>query len=544
MTALHRTLRRVALTGALAAMLSILLGLLSASPAAAHAELVSSNPANGARLDGPPPTVRLSFTESVHLIPGGIRLIGPHGRTIATPDPAGVGHTVTLPMPGNLADGAYTVSWRVVSSDGHPVAGALSFGVGADADPAVVAAQSRSEVTAPWPVVTARWTGYLTFSLLAGVFGFLLWCTPGSPPAPVLQVLTRCALVGGMAAALMTVLLQGPYTAGVSASNLVNPWLLRDTLTTPFGSAMLLRLTLYIALSVLAWQLPGLMSQPLRWIVPAGLVALATTIAAAGHGAATGPLDLVVVTTHVLAAGVWVGGLVVLVALGASVEHRAWHRFSTLAMTSVLAVVVTGVLNSLRHVHAVDQLFVTRYGLLLLAKLTLVGAVVVAAAISRHRVGARRSPLRSVRTEAVITVGVLAITAMLSMTTPPPRDSTPANAATSAGRPTPVNAAVQMSLRQGRQAGLAVLPAGTTGSRLHLFLTDRAGRPLRVTRVELKVTNPGRGVANLPVPLTRRKALWVADYRFPFPGRWKAILTVEDTSGTAVLTTGDFTVVG
>ena len=63
---------RVVLLG----LLGVLFALLFASPAAAHAELVRITPANGAQLKTPPTEVQMTFTESVNLIDGGIRLLG------------------------------------------------------------------------------------------------------------------------------------------------------------------------------------------------------------------------------------------------------------------------------------------------------------------------------------------------------------------------------------------------------------------------------------------------------------------------------------
>ena len=53
---------------ALAATLAVLLSLLFASPAAAHAELVNTTPANGTQLTKPPTEVQMTFTESVNLL--------------------------------------------------------------------------------------------------------------------------------------------------------------------------------------------------------------------------------------------------------------------------------------------------------------------------------------------------------------------------------------------------------------------------------------------------------------------------------------------
>ncbi|MCW2822344.1 MAG: Copper resistance protein CopC [Marmoricola sp.] len=156
-------LGRAVRCGIVPMVLAAVFGLGLVTPASAHAELVRSTPANGARLDTPPPQIRLRFTESVNLIEGGMRLVGPGGATVTTAAPVSAGHTVTWPMPEDLPAGSYVVTWRVISSDGHPVSGAFSFGVGAAADvipdSATWSITGASVSTATWPVMAARLAG-------------------------------------------------------------------------------------------------------------------------------------------------------------------------------------------------------------------------------------------------------------------------------------------------------------------------------------------------------------------------------------------------
>ena len=238
-----------------------------------------------------------------------------------------------------------------------------------------------------------------------------------------MQRLLRVGIVGGLLATLAGLLLQGPYTVGSPLSQLLDPLLVRDTVATPFGTAMVRRLALYAAIRVLVWRLPALVHRPIRWLVPAGVVGIALTIASTGHGNGSGRLlDLGMVALHTLTAGIWAGGLAVLAVLGRTVERREWLRFGTLAMGCVLALVATGSLNSFRKLTAVEQLWETTYGLVLGAKLVLV-ANLAAAAVSRRRLQQERAPRQSVRIEGGLLVGVLVATALLSMTSPPPQGS-------------------------------------------------------------------------------------------------------------------------
>jgi hypothetical protein len=174
----------------------------------------------------------------------------------------------------------------------------------------------------------------------------------------------------------------------------------------------------------------------------------------------------------------------------------------------------------------------------------LVAGTLVAAAVSRHRLQQNRVPLISVRLEVALTVAILAVTALLSMTAPPPREAEP-NILTDPGAGSAAaNAAVQLYLGDQGNASLTIVPATTTASHLHLVFADGHKRPLPATRVTLKVANPGRDIAPIAIPMSMRDGAWVGNYRFPFPGIWKIILTVDGIGPSAVVTTGEITIRG
>jgi len=538
---LPRSLRR-ALTAVVLAV--AVLALAPSSPASAHAELVASTPSNGDRLSKPPAQVTLTYTESVNLIDGGIRLVDSLGDPVSTPAPSVDGHTVRWPMPSGLPNGKYLVSWRVVSADGHPVQGAFSFGIGVDAQ-GVVGAGSDAPASAPTPVVLIRFAGYLAFSLLIGVVAFVTWCSPSSRKDPTAHLLGRIALVAGLVTTAAGLLVQGPYVAAVGWSKMFDVDLLQQTAASPFGQALLWRLALYGALFFAVWMLEWLEPVIARWLVGAGIVALAVTFAASGHGAGSGRvLDLAVDAVHVLAAGIWVGGLAVLAIAGRSVERRAYQQFSMLAMVSVLALISSGVINAVLRFDAVSQVWQTRYGVILIVKVLVVGLALGVAAASRRILHQDRTPGRTVRLEAVITVVVVAITAVLTLTTPPPTLAAQPGAAAAANRSTASDGTATMKLGQGRTAKLLVTPPTTAGSRLILTLRDARNRPLAVNRVALQVGLPARKVAGLQVPLRPRGGVWVGSFAFPVEGAWKATLTVTDKSLAAVVAVGDIQIGG
>ena len=116
-----------------AALFALVLALW-AGGAAAHAVLLETDPADGARLSAAPAAVVLRFNESV--APVSARLVTASGALHAqgTLSGLGFGYPIEIPLPAALAAGGHYVVWRVASADTHPIAGTLAFSVGG-ADP-------------------------------------------------------------------------------------------------------------------------------------------------------------------------------------------------------------------------------------------------------------------------------------------------------------------------------------------------------------------------------------------------------------------------
>jgi copper transport protein len=541
-TRLPRPLRALRAAVALVAALLVLLAgqVLVAGPVFAHAELVSSSPANGQQLSRAPDAVTMRFTERVGLIGDRIRLIDTTTRKrVPTPEPVAEGSTIRLPLPGDLPDGAYLVTWRVVSADSHPISGAFSFGVGRVR--AAPVPEGGGVLRAPWPLPVVRWIGYLGFALVAGVVAFVALCWPGGRsdrrPALLLQAGLQC----GAAATLAGLLLQGPYLTAEPLSHVFDPSLMGQVAHTTFGAWTQLRLLLYLAMAGVLWRAGALERRADRCGAALGVVALAVTFPGTGHAAASGHLlDPVVDGAHLLAAGVWVGGLATLAVLswapGPRPSADAWARFSRLALASVLVVVTTGTINAVLRLDAFDQLWGSAYGQVLLVKLALVAVALAGAAVSRRRVAGGLDAWRSVRFEAAGTVAVLAVTAVLGLTAPPP-DSGPGSPSAQSASATR-RTTVRMELGQGRHAELGVEGLGTTGSTLSLSLYAADRSPLQARRISLSATLPDRDLGPIDVPLRRDAAGWSGSFTFPFAGRWRLNLTVAEHHLGAVVTAG------
>ena len=116
------------------------------SVACAHAEVVATDPVDGARLPISPASVSVTFNEHVTLAPGGLRVVRPDGTLADTGDEVVAGATVSQAIEP-LPDGWYVMAWSIISDDGHVVHGSATFAVG-DADAAARPTPSESRLAA------------------------------------------------------------------------------------------------------------------------------------------------------------------------------------------------------------------------------------------------------------------------------------------------------------------------------------------------------------------------------------------------------------
>ncbi len=123
------TLRGPAVTAATAAGFAVAafsLTMALASQASAHASLISSTPDDGATITQAPTQLELTFDENIRQ-PSTIIVIAPDRKHVENGPTQILNATVTQPLDEITTAGRYTMAYRVISADGHPVSGQLTF---------------------------------------------------------------------------------------------------------------------------------------------------------------------------------------------------------------------------------------------------------------------------------------------------------------------------------------------------------------------------------------------------------------------------------
>lgn len=462
--------------GAAAVVALALVG--AARPAGAHAVLLATTPADRSAIDAAPAEVTLEFNEPVSATLGSVRAFDADGERVDEGDLVLEGARIRLGLRSGLGDGAYIVTYRVLSQDAHPVTGAFAFtvGEGVAADDGTIAGLLGEDDDRTWEIAgaVARGIQYAGALAAAGLGAFLVLAHDGGGEAGRLRRWLRIGAGIGALGVLVALPIQAALATGLGIGALFEPGVAKEVLGDGVGLSSVLVL----------FGLLGLAVDGGRRFVPslAGALLATAPFAMAGHTASTTPRALISmsVAVHLVAAAVWFGGLIGLVAVlrarrgnETAAAAPVVARFSGLAALSLVGIAVGGSIMGWHEVRTVDALTETTYGKVLVAKVLVVGLVAAMGAWNRFRLvpAITSAPkkagallARSLRLESGLLLGAIALTGVLVNVTP---------ARTAAG----VGSIYSETVAFGEGSVNVVVDPNRAGqNELHLYLFDEAGR--------------------------------------------------------------------
>jgi copper transport protein len=338
-----------------AATALILLALIAPASASAHATLIRTTPANGAILDKAPTRVIVEFDDTVRVAGGNAAVANSTSESVLAGRASAQGRKLTIPLQPQLANGAYSVRWSIVSDDGHREQGVLAFAVGQGSGTPTAVLGAGVPLT--WSDVLLRTLYY---------FGLLV-----AGGAAVFALLNRRTLGAGLRSPLAHLLFFALLFVFLGASGIAH--------TAPPGTRYALVLKIAITVSLVGGAAAALAPTVARLLPVACACALALLAAPtlAGHSLDRSqprwlsvPADL----AHIAAAAVWLGGLVSLVYIlprasrDDAVRGAAARRFSGSALVAVAVLAASGLARALTELSAVSQVWSTSYGRALIVK--------------------------------------------------------------------------------------------------------------------------------------------------------------------------------
>jgi len=510
----------------------------TAGPAAAHAVLLRTEPSPQTTVKTPPEVVRLRFSEPVEVTFGAVRVFDVDGQRVDKGKITTASGRREVVVQAGLPGGTYTVTWRVVSTDGHAIHGGFQFYVGAPSTISAVAVEGDTGAgrVVGWGYGAVRFVWYAALMAVIGLVMMrrFVW-TPAvraagltdSDAAAVFRRRFNRVLPWAWTLLLVAwvgrLVFQAASISGLGLAESARPAVLGDVVGTGFGQSWLAGLGFTLAAGLPVAGLTrrrGLFGvRPPTWlsVLTASVAGLALAAASMGHARTESHPGIGVpsVAVHLLAVSIWVGALAALVVLGASawsavpredrngLVRQVVQRFSRLALGAVAVLVATGTLNAVLDLAALSDLWRTPYGRVLSAKIILLAVALAFGAwhlwvASRRLAGidpagtASRSFRRSSTAELLLLATVVAFASALVALVP--------------GRSLALQA--RGPVNQDQRVGaytvqLFIDPSAPGANEIHVTFIDGQGLGAAdVGGISTTLTRDGPGAA--PAPLTMR----------------------------------------
>ncbi|TLX85034.1 MAG: hypothetical protein E6K98_01250 [Thaumarchaeota archaeon] len=554
----------------------------------AHAYIDHSDPASSQSLNTAPSKIDIYFNDAIDIKYSQVRILDLNGKEVQgqnlhyiTNDQKGISISVE---PG-LPNGIYTVLAKVLDqTDGHVTSNTFFFGVGQTVPQNVTSSQGLNNYeVVSLPEAIARFPAILGQVMVTGAVSATLWLW--SPISRIsrlkdstLEARTKIdsAMVRWITIGSNILLVSGVAMITVQAYS-INAGIL-DAISTKFGNTWILRMVLSSALFALSFVMyhkmkssPKVLSKKyLLTLFGLSFAVLATT-SLISHGAATGQIiPLLIDFFHNVFASLWIGGVIYIALvvmpylkqitnsnLGLSVISILIPRFSTLVITVLGAVVITGPFLLYVLEGNLALTLASFYGKILIIKLSLAAVMIsfgaynqtaiyksVYTAISDNpqknttlsetvSINASRILNKfhsSIKIEALIGIALIASVAVLVDSGLPSSEfqnilqSLPDKVFALAANSNSVNIQQFSQTRfieNGSRIVLSISPFSTGNNNFNISFLDSNKNPIDIKSVQLKLTQTDSGIGAITIDTNQTSVgTFSTDTYFGFAGHW------------------------
>lgn len=188
---------------------------LTAPAASAHAVVTASTPGDKERLPKAPGEVTIQFSEGITSELGGLKVLSSTGDQVDNSDTSQPTPTsVRVSLRPDLADGTYIANYKVVSADGHPISGAIVFGVGIASIGDVSRLAASNDTGLDVLSKVGQFVMYLGALMAGGLAFFIAFIHDGAPDRQLLGRVTRAATVVATVGIVAVLLAQAGLATG------------------------------------------------------------------------------------------------------------------------------------------------------------------------------------------------------------------------------------------------------------------------------------------------------------------------------------------
>ncbi|MGG3466114.1 copper resistance protein CopC [Neobacillus pocheonensis] len=508
-------------------LLTILFIFLFPTFPSAHAYIKKSTPTENEVFDQPPQKVTIQFDEAIQPDYHSLQVFDSKGKRVDQKneriDPANPA-IIEADLQGNLPNDTYSIQWRVVSGDGHPIEGVIPFQIGQEAKGTAIAPGSKGYMP-KLDLIILRWLQYMSSAVYVGILFFYLFVLPKElgqeisvrnrfSKIIVYSFITLCFSI------ILSLPLQATIESGLSWGKVFHINVLGNMLTNSvFGKTWI---TAIIMLLIL-WPSTFLLCyKPFKktiwaWVSLALGIGMLRTKTFTSHAASSekGLLPIAMDFVHLLSASIWIGSLIAMIALLTYRKNQAYfetiRRFSKWGIAIVLILSATGLYGSLLYIPNWRSLVVTDYGRALLGKVILLVIMVLFAGVNfikgkrSHEKGIQRSLWGE------FSAGIIVLILSVILT----------NLPTAMASPGPINETNKV--KGGNYITFAATPNVIGKNTFEVTLKDRNGQPIKkIEQVTLTFKSLEMKMGDDTVQLSRVKEgkYSFKGLNFNMSGRW------------------------
>ena len=550
-----------------------------------HAFISKSDPASSQSLTIPPTKVDVYFSDPIDIKYSQIQVLDSNGKQIQLSDQHYINSDqtgVSVSLPTGLKDGIYTVYTKVLDqTDGHVTDKLYYFGVGQEVPKNLEKTSGANISDIVWiPGALARFPSLLGQIMVTGIVAATLWLwspinrisklreSISQTRIRIETTMIRLSVIGSI------VILVSGFAMIVVQSYAINVGIL-DAISTKFGNMWILRMiasSILFAITVVMYfktkKSQVLLSKSYLLLLLGVSFSVLLTTSLISHGAATGNIvPLLLDFFHNLFASLWIGGIIYLAfvvmphlrqitspSLSLSTISLIIPRFSTLIITVLGAVTITGPFLLYMLEGNIALTLASFYGKILIIKLVLAATMIAFGAYDHMSISNRtyflisnkaskntsislaqeEKPIlkkfhRSIRIEAILGIILVASVATLVNSGLPSNEfqgqlQTLENKvfALTTNVSTDINEFSQTRfVENGSRIVLSITPFATGGNDLFISFSDSNMRPIDMKSAQIKLTQTEIGTGSIVIDTNKTgTGTFTAQTDFGFPGNW------------------------
>jgi copper transport protein len=356
----------------------------------AHAYIIKSFPADNQKLHQSPKNISIEFNEEIQPSFHDLQVIDQRGKRvdrgnerIESKNPK----IIEANVKPNLPVGIYTIKWKIVSGDGHPVDGVIPFQIGSGNKKTTFLNARTSGYIPHLDLIIVRWIQYISGAIYTGMLFFYLCILPkGSLQSASIEKKYRKIFQFAYVLLFMSILMSLPLQAVIQTNrSWLEVWdlsIFKDLITSStFGQVWVFQFILTLLLVSFSFRVFAKKNNRFLWFAFILGNTLLVLKAMTSH-ASTAENKILAITMdslHLAASSIWIGSLIAMIAflpLRKKEEGKIFfrgivHLFFPWGVFFVFIIAASGVYSSFLYTPTINSIFHTNYGKVLLGKIIL-----------------------------------------------------------------------------------------------------------------------------------------------------------------------------